>query len=180
MPWPSGGAVVIVRVLPRQGGKTTEMIRLAAEEWLYIVAITEEEGHRLYRKAIEAHINIPYPITWDDFVNRRYYSKGVNGFLIDNLDMCVQSMTTVPVRAVTLTGDDVAADRKARLIAGIRDFTDEQWRDVFAFRPDLKERLRAVLSRGNSPWIPADPDGLPPRTYPQWRAQEQARRDERS
>ena len=28
-----------------------------------------------------------------------------------------------------------------------------------------------------SPWIPLDPDGLPPATYPSWRAQEQARKE---
>lgn len=40
--------------------------------------------------------------------------------------------------------------------------------------------MRPVLKRSrpgmSSPWIPADPDGLPPRTYPQWRRQEAERR----
>ena len=94
-----------VRVLPRQGGKTTEMIRLADDEFLYIVCATQDEAKRVWRAALEQGANIPTPITWREFCDHQYYGKGVQGFLIDNLDLCVQSMTTVPVRAVTLTAE---------------------------------------------------------------------------
>jgi hypothetical protein len=100
---------VIVRTLPRQRGKTTEMIRLAADEFLYIVCTTEREAHRVFREAFDAGIDIPHPITWAEFCERRYHGKGIKGFLIDNLDHCLQSMTTVPIRAVTLTGGEVVA-----------------------------------------------------------------------
>jgi hypothetical protein len=36
-----------------------------------------------------------------------------------------------------------------------------------------------ALVGGPNPWIPADPDGLPPETYPAWRRQEMARRAEK-
>lgn len=97
---------MIVRVLPRQGGKTTEMIRLAADEFLYIVCATQKECERVAGEARAAGLDIPAPITWAEFCERRYHGPGVKGFVIDNLDLCVQSMTRVPVRAVTLTGED--------------------------------------------------------------------------
>ncbi len=94
-----------VRVLPRQRGKTTEMIRLAADEFLYIVCIDQREVKRIAGEAARLGLDIPFPLTWSEFEHHDYHGKGISGFIIDNLDLCVQSMTTVPVRAVTLTGE---------------------------------------------------------------------------
>jgi hypothetical protein len=41
----------------------------------------------------------------------------------------------------------------------------------------LHAQLGALLAPSD-PWIPADPDGLPPRAFPFWRAQEIQRRAE--
>lgn len=95
---------MIVRVLPRQCGKTTEMIRLAATEFLYIICANKRDCERVFRIAINDGLDIPFPLTWAEFVEHRYYGADINGFVIDNLDECVQSMTIVTIRAVTLTG----------------------------------------------------------------------------
>jgi len=92
-----------VIVTGRQGGKTTRLIREAAEQFAYIVCPTCEEAHRVFRQAYDAGIRIPHPITFDEFRAGHYYGKGIRAFMFDNLDMCVQSMTSVPVTAVTLT-----------------------------------------------------------------------------
>ncbi len=40
-----------------------------------------------------------------------------------------------------------------------------------------RAREKEDARRVNDPWSPADPDGLPPRSYPAWRRLEQARRE---
>lgn len=91
---------------PRQGGKTTELIRLAAEEFLYVVCPDLAQVRYVSQMARDMGLDIPFPLTWHEFSAGRFHSRGINGFVIDNLDMCVQQMTTVPVRAVSLTDAD--------------------------------------------------------------------------
>ena len=91
---------------PRQGGKTTELIRLAAEEFLYVDSPDQAQVRYVARTARDMGLDIPFPLTWQEFTSGRYEGKGINGFVIDNLDMCIQQMTTVPVRAVSLTDAD--------------------------------------------------------------------------
>lgn len=87
----------------RQQGKTTELIKLAAEEWLYIICPSKMQACNVAKQAIDLGVDIPYPLTWLDYVNGNYYGKGINGFAIDNLDMCIQHMSSVPVKAITLS-----------------------------------------------------------------------------
>ena len=87
---------------PRQRGKTTDLIRLAAEEWLYIVSPDQNMARYTAEMAGKMGLDIPYPITWGEFASRHYHGPGIKGFVIDNLDMCIQQMTTVPIRAVSL------------------------------------------------------------------------------
>jgi hypothetical protein len=94
---------------PRQRGKTTDLIRLAADEFLYIVCIDRHEVARVWAEAEKMGADIPQPITWDEFANHHYYGSGIKGFVIDNLDMCIQQMTTVPIRAVSLNLPEPAA-----------------------------------------------------------------------
>ena len=91
---------------PRRGGKTTELVRLAAEEFLYVVCPDRQQVRYVQRVARDMGLDIPFPMTWGEFLRGDYRSKGVKGFVIDNLDLCIQQMTTVPVRAVSLTDAD--------------------------------------------------------------------------
>ncbi len=91
----------------RQGGKTTEMIRRAEAEFAYIVCPDKRQADWVARKAREMGADIPYPITWENFVRGDYYGRGIKGFVIDNLDLCIQSMTAVPVMAVSWTEEEV-------------------------------------------------------------------------
>ena len=91
---------------PRQGGKTTDLVKLAAEEFLYVVCPDQAQVFYVARMARDMGLDIPVPLTWEDFTEGTYNGRGVRGFVIDNLDMCIQQMTTVPVRAVSLTDAD--------------------------------------------------------------------------
>jgi hypothetical protein len=97
---------IIIR--PRQGGKTTEALQRAAEHFAYIVVATRQEADELWARAKLLKLDIPMPITWDEFRRGRYYRKGVKGFVIDNLDRCIQSDHPVPVVAVTMNDGQVA------------------------------------------------------------------------
>jgi hypothetical protein len=88
----------------RQTGKSEQILRLAVEHFAYIVCPTMQEVTDLWSRAKELNLDIPQPITWDAFVDHRYYSRGIKAFVIDNLDLCVQSMTTVDIKGVSLNG----------------------------------------------------------------------------
>jgi hypothetical protein len=88
---------------PRQRGKTTDLIKLAAEEFLYIVCIDRTEVRRVADEAREMGLDIPFPLTWHEFASGLYHGHGIQGFVIDNLDLCIQQVTPAPIRAVSLT-----------------------------------------------------------------------------
>lgn len=91
---------------PRQGGKTTELVRLAAGEFLYVVCPDRRQVRYVAQLARDMGLDIPFPMTWGEFLRGDYRAKGVEGFVIDNLDLCIQGMSHVPVRAVSLTDED--------------------------------------------------------------------------
>lgn len=95
---------VIVR--SRQAGKTTEAIKLAGEKYAYIVCPDVQQVRFIEKLARDMGIKIPLPLTWREFVEKHYYGAGVKGFVIDNLDQCLQSMTSVNIEAVTFNEDD--------------------------------------------------------------------------
>lgn len=91
-------------VKPRRAGKSDDVLRLALQDFSYIVCPTMQDVDRLWRRARELDLNIPQPITWQAFTQHRYYGPGVRSFIIDDLDRCIQGMTRVEIKAVSLTG----------------------------------------------------------------------------
>jgi len=88
-------------VTKRYQGKTTKLINMSAESGAYIVCMNQKEASRIASIAQEQKKNIPFPITYSEFKNNEYYPKGIKGFLIDNADYFLQSMTSVPILAMT-------------------------------------------------------------------------------
>lgn len=86
----------------RGTGRTTEMIRVAAESFAYIICPDYKQVAYVRDMAREMGVDIPFPLTWNQFVNGKYYGRGIRGFVIDNLDMCIQGMTSVPVLAASV------------------------------------------------------------------------------
>lgn len=94
-------------IKPRQAGKTEGILQLAQDNFSYIVCPTRQDVDRLWQRAKERDLNIPQPITWAEFVGHRYRGAGIRSFLIDDLDRCIQSMTTVEIKAASLNGRDM-------------------------------------------------------------------------
>ena len=98
--------------LPRGKGKTTELIKMAAKENNYIVCISQAHCRVLFNQAQSMELDIPFPITFSEFINHEYHGKGINGFMIDNADMLLQQMSSVPINAVTITDYNTSTNKE--------------------------------------------------------------------
>ena len=90
-------------ILEHGRGKTTELIKLSAKTGYYIVCINIEEVSRVVCLSKEMGMNIPFPLTFQEFSSGQYYAKGIKGFLIDNAELFIQSLSKVPVVAISLS-----------------------------------------------------------------------------
>jgi len=89
--------------MQREYGKTTQLMKKSSKSGDYIVCHSLDEANRIQLEAKKLGLNIPLPITYADFVEKRYFGKNISGFLIDNLEMFLQHLSNVPVNAVTMT-----------------------------------------------------------------------------
>lgn len=88
---------------PRRTGKTTDLIKLSHESGGYIVCFNQIEAERVFRIAIGMNCNIPFPISFDEFITKQYHGSGIKEFYIDNIDMCIQEVSPVPVQTITIS-----------------------------------------------------------------------------
>ena len=87
----------------RQMGKTTELIRMSAETFAYIVVPTKNDASRVFQMAKKMGLDIPFPLSFDEFIRGQYHGKNIKGFLIDNADMLLQYMSKgVAIKAISL------------------------------------------------------------------------------
>lgn len=84
----------------RQAGKTTALIELASEKQLYIICPDRAQVRFIADLARKLNKKIPFPLTWQEFVERRYYGQGVKGFAIDNADACLQQLSSIKIEAI--------------------------------------------------------------------------------
>jgi hypothetical protein len=97
-----------VYVRPRQGGKTHELIELAAEEQLTIVCSTLEMVRNVEQRARDMNLDIPKPVSWRYLARGGLRGRRVKGLLVDDADACLQDLAgPVPVVALSLTGEVV-------------------------------------------------------------------------
>jgi hypothetical protein len=90
----------------RNTGKTTELIKMSAEKGFYIVCKNQSEASNIAIKALDLDLQIPFPITYEEFINKDYYPRGIRGFLIDNVEMLLLRLTNVNIEAITMNIDD--------------------------------------------------------------------------
>jgi hypothetical protein len=103
-------AEIIVR--GRQGGKTAELIRRAAETGGYIVCTGRRRAQQIAVQAKDLGLSIPFPLTAVEWQDGTYYGPGMRGLLFDDLDRMLQMMSTAPVLAATWTEDAAAETGK--------------------------------------------------------------------
>lgn len=88
---------------PRKAGKTTELILEAEKSYSHIICPDHRAANIIWAQAREIGAVIPQPITWDEFREGRYYGEGIESFMIDDADIILQKMTSVPIKAITVT-----------------------------------------------------------------------------
>jgi hypothetical protein len=86
----------------RASGKTTEVIKESAEKGFYIVCPTIRHAQSIFCKAKEMGLNIPYPLTIEEFIDRKYYGKNIKGFIFDDLDTSLQIITHAHIETIIL------------------------------------------------------------------------------
>lgn len=87
----------------RATGKTSQLIKIAAENGGYIVCRSKMMAGEINNMAHKMELRIAFPLTYEEFLQRRYFGKGISKFYIDDADALLQSMTEVPIEIITLT-----------------------------------------------------------------------------
>ena len=89
---------------PIRAGKTTELIKLSAEKQFSIICFNRQEALRVASNAKYHGFKIPFPMTYDELINKYYYGKGIKGILVDNADMFIDYIAgELYVEAITIT-----------------------------------------------------------------------------
>ena len=95
---------------PPGGGKTTAMIRMSAEavangRIVYIVCSSYPVAHKISKRAAKMALDIPFPLTFSEFIAREYRGVRIDGLLIDDADDLLQDMARIPVIAMSITDE---------------------------------------------------------------------------
>ena len=80
-----------------------EVIKMSAEKDYYIVCQNRKECSRIFHIAQELGLNMPFPVSFDEFLEKRYCGRHIKGFIIDNADMLLQYLAQAPIKCITLT-----------------------------------------------------------------------------
>jgi len=83
-------------------GKTFQLIKESHATGFHIVCINQKEAIRVHSEAKQFSFNIPLPLTFHEFINKDYQAREIKGFLIDNADMLIQELSSVPIGCITL------------------------------------------------------------------------------
>ncbi len=89
-------------IVPRNMGKTTALIKMSAATGDYIVTKNFDTADGIRKAAIEMGLRIPLPITYNCFLERDY-SIRISGFLFDDADIFLQSISIVPINVITVS-----------------------------------------------------------------------------
>lgn len=102
-----------MRKIIQPKGKTQELIDLSSKTHAHIICKDSNRAMIILNTAAAQKKNMPTPVTYDEFIERQYYYRGVRGFLFDDVDLFIQHMAGhIPVVAITLSPDN-PADPKA-------------------------------------------------------------------
>lgn len=92
------------------GGKTDRLIALCAksnaEASSYIVAADITRVRAIFKRSQWLGHDIPFPITFDEFLGGRFHSTNIKRFFIDDADDLLRRWARgVDIAAVSITGD---------------------------------------------------------------------------
>ena len=85
---------------PRQTGRTTEMIKMAAEHNLYIVTTNRQRALYIVKMAQDLGLNILFPITVRELPIRPNFAT--QEVLIDDADQVLEYLVGTRIKAITM------------------------------------------------------------------------------
>ena len=104
----------------RHTGRTQDLILMCSHaekhgEISYIVCSDQQEARRIFEEAQALNLPVAFPITYYEFRAHQYAGKNIDNFYIDTADHFLQSLTTVPIRAVTMedNGSESASEESS-------------------------------------------------------------------
>ena len=96
---------VVIR--PRLGGKTCDAIKIAADTGSFIVCFNEAEATRVYMQAKQMGARIPFPLTFEQVMDRQHLGLNIPGLVIDNVEVWLYHLVgVIPIRAITITAEE--------------------------------------------------------------------------
>lgn len=87
-------------IKPRQTGRTTEMIKMAAEHNLYIVTTDRMRAHFIAKMARDLGLNILFPITVRELPI--HPNRATQEVLIDDADQVLEYLVGTRIKAITM------------------------------------------------------------------------------
>ena len=97
---------VVIR--PRRGGKTCDAIKIAADTNSFIVCFNKAEAARVADQANRMGARIPYPLIFEQIMDRQHLGLDISGLVIDNVDAWLYHLVGVtPIRAITITAEEL-------------------------------------------------------------------------
>ena len=104
----------------RGTGKTTELIKRAAKDGLYILTDAKRSAECIADMARRMGLYIPFPVTVEEYLKGNKFRESYirrDGLLIDNADDVFQTLLSgIPIRAVTISDrGNISMDRLKEL-----------------------------------------------------------------
>lgn len=76
-----------IEVSKRRSGKTTKAILKSAKTKAKIVVFSREEAQRVFNVATGMELDIPFPVTIDEFLNKPFVRHHHAGLILDNVEL---------------------------------------------------------------------------------------------
>jgi len=92
----------------RGTGKTEKLIELAAKDFSYIVVRNKVVARSIAGRARKMGVNIPFPLTYEEFIEGKFSERDINGFMIDDADALLWYLARgAKVKALSLDASSV-------------------------------------------------------------------------
>lgn len=103
-----------IKYWPERSGKTTALIKECAEKGGYIVCHSFTQASILADIAKKLDLSINFPMTFSEYIRGDFNPKGVEKVYIDDIDLCLRTISKVPIVAMTLRMETVRVPKELR------------------------------------------------------------------
>jgi hypothetical protein len=90
----------------RGSGKTTKAIQRSAETGFYIITLNRKSAENIATLARKMKLTIPFPLTFEEFIEKIYFSSGVKEIIIDDADQLLTTLSRVRIDTITMTREN--------------------------------------------------------------------------